>query len=386
MLYRHTFFVLSLLLVLMVGYGCNSSKKLLKRGDYYQAVLAATSKLKKSPGNNRARKALKTAYPMAVYYFKDEIQRAKASRDPWRWSVTVDAYNALNIMYEAIRSTPAALRIIGNPQAFYREYGEHKEKAAIEQYQAGEQALRINTRESAREAFFCFQKANQYVPGYLDATRKMAEAKDIATLRVVLELEPVPSRFYQVSASFFYDQVKRYARNRNQQYAFIMFYTAAEASKQQIAADQILRLQFEDFVVGQMNTVRNTETVTSEDSVKVGEVKLEGGVTQPIYNTVQAKLTTTRVEILSGGLLSMKVVDAYNHSTLYHQEIPGEYIWADAWGTFNGDERALTEEEQQLCRQKPTTPPPPQQLFVEFTRPIFDQFTSRLVYFYRGYA
>lgn len=376
-----------LLLTLIISYGCSSSKRLLERGNYYQAVLAATSKLKKSPGNGKAQKALKVAYPLAIQFFRNEIHKAEVSHDPWQWSVTVDAYQSLNAMYEAIQSTPKARQIISNPKSFYKEYGQVKEKAAMEQYQAGEKALRHNTRESARDAYYLFQKANMYVPGYRDATSKMVEAKDIATLRVVLELVPVPSRFYKVSADFFYDKVAAYVRNRDTQYAFIAFYTPGEAKRLKMTnPDQILRLQFEDFVVGQMNTVRNTETVTSEDSVKVGEVTLEGGVTKPIYNTVTAKLTTTHVEVISGGLLSMEVIDAYNHNTLYRQEIPGEYIWFDEWGSFNGDERALTKEEIRLCKQKPTTPPSPQRLFIEFTKPIYDQFTSRLISFYRGYA
>lgn len=381
-----TCFWIWLVFVLSINYSCTSSKKLLKRGNYYEAVMSATNRLKKSPGNDKAQQTLRAAYPLAVSYFKDQIQHAKASRDPWQWSITADAYQSLNAMYEAIRSTPKARQIV-KPQPFYQEYGQVKEKAAMEQYNAGERALRGNTREGAKEAYFYFQRADAYVPGYLDVKKKMAESKEIATLKVVLEPVPVSSRFYKVSADFFYDQVTQYLRNQNRQYQFIAFYTPREAQSRKIQTpDHILRLQFEDFVVGQTNTHRNTETVASEDSVKVGEITLENGKKKPIYDIVSAKLITTRVEVISGGILSMEILDGYSQAVIHRDEVDGEFVWFDEWATYQGDERALNAKEKALCKRQPTVPPPPQDLFVQFTKPIYDQIISKLNRFYRGYA
>ncbi len=376
-----------LLCMLAVSLSCTSSKKLLKRGNYYEAVVAATDRLKKSPGNNKAQDALRTAYPLAVQYFKDEIQKAKVSRDPWQWSITADAYQSLNALYEAIQSTPKARQIVSKPQSFYKEYGQVKDKAATEQYQAGEKAMRTNSRESAKEAYYLFQKANMYLPGYLDIDKKLIEAREKATLKVVLEFVTVPSRFYKVSADFFYDQVANHLRNQNRQYMFVAFYTPREAKSHKIKTpDQVLRLKFEDFVVGQTNTHRNTETVTSEDSVKVGEITLENGKKKTIYDRVTAKLVTTGTEVISGGILSMEILDGYHQSFIYRDEMKGEFIWSQEWATYQGDERALNAKEKALCKRQATVPPPPQALFVEFTKPIYDQLVSRLNRYYRDFA
>jgi hypothetical protein len=51
-----------------------------------------------------------------------------------------------------------------------------------------------------------------------------------------------------------------------------------------------MRIQFDDFSVGNSVLKEKEETVT-KDSVKVGDAKIEGK-TIPVYNTVKAKLTT----------------------------------------------------------------------------------------------
>ncbi len=371
--------------LLMIGFGCTSSKKLLKQGAYYEAVLTATDKLKKNPGHDKTQKALRMAYPLAVQHFKEQIHKAKVTKDQWQWSLTADAYQSLNTMYEAIQSTPKARQIVSNPKSFYEQYAQVKGKAAQEQYKAGDHALSDNTREGAREAYYYFQRADQYVAGYQDVEKKMREAKDKATLKVVIDPVPVPSRFYKVSGDFFYNQVTQHLKNKYGQNSFIAFYTPHEANKWGIdVPDQILELRFEDFTVGQTNTSRHTENIT-KDSVKVGEITMEDGTKKPVYGEVSAKLTTHHIQVISGGILSMIVLDGQNHGVLLNDEMEGQFTWVDEWATYQGDKRALTGEQLHLCGKRASVPPPPQDLFVEFTKPIYDQLTNRIYQYYRGY-
>lgn len=381
-MYKYCFFI-GFLGLCWVG-ACTSSKKLLERGDYYGAVLTAIDKLQKSPNNSKARQALRQAYPYAVNQLVNQAKHAKDANDPLHWSKTADAYQQINRMYEAVQRSPAAMQIISNPKNYYKEYADVKGKAAAEQYNLGEKALNRNTRESAKEAYYYFLKADEYDPGYLDVDNKIAESHYYATLKVVVEQMPVPSRYYKVSADFFQDRVAGYLRDFSGRNEFVHFYTPDEARREKLEPDQIIRLQFEDFVVGETNTFQKEKTVTSEDSVKVGEVTLSEGRKVPVFDKVTAKLTTTRVEVASRGLLSMRILDGYSQSTVYNEDLPGEFVWFSEWATYQGDERALTKEEKRLCKLRPVSPPPPQQLFVEFTKPIYEQFTSRINRFYRN--
>jgi hypothetical protein len=122
----------------------------------------------------------------------------------------------------------------------------------------------------------------------------------------------------------------------------------------------------------------------SRDSVKVGETKVNGKML-PVYNTVKAKLTTYRKELSSNGLLSMIVVDAKTNGVLTHRKFPGEYVWVSQWARFNGDERALSDDQLRICRQKELQPPGPQDLFLEFTKPIYNQLIPSVRNFYQSY-
>jgi hypothetical protein len=398
---------LFILIVAFLSVQCSSSKKLLENGNYYQAVLKATEKLRKSPGNKKAKVALRQAYPLTVEELLENIDQAEKTNVAFRWSAAADNYQLLNNMYDAIRTSPAARKVIVHPQSYHRQYGQVKNKAAQEQYTAGEQALEENTIEDARIAYRHFQQADRYVAGYKDIKRKLADAREAGTLKVVVEPQPVPSRYYQVSGDFFYKQVADFLRDYERRNEFIAFYTPQEAKRSRLEyPDQVMHLRFEDFVVGQTHTFQKEETVTSEDSVKVGEVEVEVNQSQksralsrdaesafandkktikkPVYSKVSATLTTHRIEINSGGILGIAVVDG-NNRTLLRDELRGDHVWFAEWARFQGDKRALNDHQLDLCNLQAATPPPPQQLFVEFTKPLYAQLTDRLNRFYQAY-
>src|SRR5690606_35604079 len=123
---------------------------------------------------------------------------------------------------------------------------------------------------------------------------------------------PVPGR-YHLSGGFFSDSLEEHLHTQYAPESFIQFYTPQAAAALSLDdPDQILRIQFDDFSVGNIR-IKETEENLSRDSVKVGEARVDGKVV-PVYNTVKAKLITTRKEVLSSGLLSMIVVDARTNS------------------------------------------------------------------------
>lgn len=63
---------------------------------------------------------------------------------------------------------------------------------------------------------------------------------------------------------------------------------------------------------------------------------------------------------------------------LTQEKMPDTFTWTTQWGTFNGDERALTPEQIKLCSLRDVPPPPPQDLFVAFTQPIYGQITAKI--------
>jgi hypothetical protein len=374
---------LLLLFLAVTLLSCSSGKKAYEHGNYFDAVILSVKRLRQKPDHDKSRETLKNSYPLAVEYLEGQANNEIASNSQSKWKNVIQFYSRINQMYEEIRQCPACLTIIKMPKNYYADMGLLKEKAADESYNAGINALMKGNRNDAKEAYYNFQDAQGYVPGFKDVVEYLKKAKDVATLKVVVEQIPVPLR-YSLSGDFFQDKVEEFLHNNYTERSFIRFYTAREAGAVGLDnPDQILRIQFDDFSVGNIALKEKEETLT-RDSVVVGEAKVNGK-NIPVYNTVKAKLTTYRKEVISMGLLSMVAVDAKSNSILTHRKFEGNYVWANTWAKFNGDERALTKEQLNWCKQREQIPPPAQDLFLQFTKPIYDQLTGAVRGFYQNY-
>jgi hypothetical protein len=362
---------------------CSSGKKAYERGDYYEAVMKSVARLRQNPDHEKSSEALRSAYPLAVQYYENDVKNQIASNSNYKWKNAIQSYNNINNLYEAIRQCPGCLKAVPNPKNYYAEIGPLKEKAADESYNAGIDALMKGNRNDAKQAYFNFVDVQNYVPGYKDVVEYLEKSKFEATLKVIVEQIPVPSR-YNLSGGFFQDKVEEFLHQNYTERTFIQFYTPTEAKAVELPyVDQIIKIQFDDFSVGNSVLKEKEETVT-KDSVRVGEASIDGK-TVPVYNTVKATLTTYRKELISNGLLSMVVVDAKTNGVLTHRKFNGEYVWVNQWARFNGDDRALSDEQQRMCKLREQQPPDAQNLFLEFTRPIYNQLVPAIKGFYQNY-
>jgi hypothetical protein len=362
---------------------CSSGKKAYERGNYYEAVMQAIGRLRQNPDHDKSKETLRNSYPLALEWLETDAKNQIASNSPTKWKSALQSYESINAMYEAIRQSPGALKVIPNPKNFYAEIGPLKEKAAEELYTSGINSLMKGTREEAKRAFYQFSEANAYSPNYKDVLEYQAKAKFEATVFVVVDQVAVPTR-YNLSGGFFQDKVEEFLHNNYPEKGFVQFFTPEEAKQVNLArTDQVLKLQFDDFTVGN-TTVNEREETVKKDSVKVGEAKVDGK-TIPVYNTVSAKLITTRKEVVSEGLLSMIITDAKSGGVLTHKKFPGRYVWFATWGRFNGDERALTTDQLNMCKRKEVQLPDAQSMFLAFANPIYDQLIPSIRSFYQNF-
>src|SRR5690606_8551409 len=159
---------------------------------------------------------------------------------------------------------------------------------------------------------------------------------------------------------------------------FVQLYLPQEAEQKKINPDHIIRIQFDDFIVGNTNVIQKTTSVTSKESVAVGEHIDKDGVKHTVYNRVHADFTEFKKEVISKGLVDMRIIEFSTNKILLQNKMPGQFVWVTQWALFNGDDKALTQQQKNLTRQKEVPPPAPQDLFVEFTKPILSQITDRL--------
>lgn len=368
--------------ILLIATACSTGSSSYKHGDYYKACLESIERLRSNPKNNKSQSVLVSAYPLAKKTAQREIDNALLANGTDKYDVVVYQYERLNQLADQIFNCPKALELIPQPAEYVAELSKAKQMAADQSYELGIKALNVGTLDQSRIAYQYFQNSNKYVSGYKDVLSKIDEARYYATLRVIVQ-KPYTNANFQYSADFFYNNLIAEIR-KNSQNRFIRYYTQEEAHKENMKnPHQYIVLNFEDFSVGNIRETSNTTDI-KRDSVKVGTVKVEGK-TYNSYNTVKAKLTTSRREISSGGILSLRILDAQNNQEVQRRNFTGSYVWNTSWANFKGDDRALTEEQKRMCNREPQTPPSQQDLFIEFTKPIYSQAVSYVRSVYSKY-
>ena len=360
---------------------CASPSKLYRSGRYNQAVIEAVRKLRSSPENKKSQDVLVHAYPMAVKMGLREISNASQSNSVTRYDIIIKQYEQLNYLANEIYSCPKAYQLISSPQEYHTELRQTKDIAAEHYYVQGVRALNMRTLEQAKLAYRYFVKANEYVKGYRDVISKIDEALFAATLHVIVEAPKTPERF-QFSADFFYSNLVTEMNKTNQQ-RFVHFYTPEEARNDEMNdPHQRILLDFIEFTVGNIRESKSTQDV-KRDSVPI-TVDINGQKVTA-YTTVKAKFTTYKREIISSGKLHVRVMEATNNRIAEQRTFDGSYVWTTVWGSYTGDDRALSSEQKKLAQQQPTLPPPNQDLFIEFTKPIYTQVVSYIRNVYRNY-
>ena len=372
---------LLIVVAVFVAASCASPSKLYNSGKYYQAASEAVHKLRSSPDKKENQDILLQAYPKALQMALRNIDNALQSNNVTRYDIVISQYEQMNNLAAEIYACPKAAELIPSPQEFHTELQQAKNTAAEHYYEQGIKALNERTIEQARNAHLYFVQANKYVNGYRDVIKKIDEALFAATLHVVVEAPPMLER-YQVSADFFYSNLVT-EMNKTHQQRFVRFYTPEEAQNDGLnRPNQYIMLDFMDFSVGNVSESKNTIEV-KRDSVPI-TVELDGRKTTA-YTTVKANLTTFRREVSSRGKLRVRIMDAANDRVIEQRTFDGSYVWTSVWGSYTGDDRALSAEQKKLTAKEAALPPPNQDLFIEFTKPIYAQVLSYVRTVYRKY-
>jgi hypothetical protein len=319
---------------------CSSGKSALKKGDYYDAVLQAVNRLRQNPDHKKSKEVLSTSYLMAVEYLESDAQNQIASNANFKWKNAVQNYERINYLYEQIRTSPGALKVIPNPANKYKELTEVKSKAAEETYEAGIQSMLKSSREDAKRAYFLFEETNSFSPGYRETIEMMEQAKFNATIRVIVE----PSLRNYNDWNF---EPVVFGVNPSQ---FVKFYTPQGAQEAGITKID----QFVKVVVNGYSENRPTITKRSEsykDSVKVGE-KTVNNVKVPVYEKVNGSITIFEKQITSRGSITLFIKEASSGVELRNSDLISDESWSERWGTCSGDQRAIPEKTRKLCSLK----------------------------------
>ena len=141
----------------------------------------------------------------------------------------------------------------------------------------------------------------------------------------------------------------------------------------------VVDLEFFDFSVGNISRSEKEEKVEKR-------IKIESKDSTRIrYKTYTAKLKTFTDQSSSGGALRVRIYEPATDKILSDEILPGTFLWINQYAIFAGDAEALDKQQLDLTERKVLPPPSQQDLFIEFTRPIYKQITQKLNRFFKRY-
>ncbi|MDP2115601.1 MAG: hypothetical protein Q8K69_16255 [Bacteroidota bacterium] len=365
---------------------CSTGKKSLQRGDYYDAIMKAANRLSSDPDNRKAMQVVREGYPMAVAVYQEEIDQVLTGNDQFRWKRTLEIMQTVNRMSDEIRRIPAARSLVTSIKTYTSEMADVQNRAAQEFYDAGMDALSRQTREAAKQAYYHFLNADGLVRGFKDTKQKISQAKDLATLKVVVEQIPVNGK-YEYSAQFFYDNVFQMLNQRFQENDFVHFYSPEEADKARLKyPDMVLQMGFYDFFIDRPQHFEEEKELSRQVEEKY-QVKISKDSTATRTRTVtkKGKIKILTDQVASGGLLELKAVEYQSRKILFTDKIPGQFTWQNRYGIFVGDNEVLDKELISILNNKMVMPPASQAMFVLFTKPIFNQMAEKLTNYFRQF-
>lgn len=367
----------------VILFSCKSGEKLYNQGRYDAAVEAFVKKLQRRPSDATSLQLLPQAYNAAMEYHEGRAKQALASNNDLKWEAVRNEYNSMQRLYNVIRSAPAANAVV-KPKDYSSALAGALENAAEARYERAVQLLEMGDKQSAREAYDEFTASLRLSANYKDAAQLRDQAYQMGLVHVVVSEIAISSSYFQFTADQFRDAVVRQLEQRRIS-NFVKFYDERYVRNQRdFQPDQYLEMRFNDFVVGQTYVDRYQREVSKVISVPSNQKDSTGKVIY-VDITVKATLFITRKTLASSGFLDYRITDVTNGKLLRQDRIPGSYTWQNQFGTFRGDERALSNEDKRLIGGRDVPPPSPQDLFAELTRPIYDRLASDLQGFYSRY-
>lgn len=351
MIYR--LFVLIISVSLFAG--CNSSEKLLQKGQYDRAIEKSVKKLRKKPNNDKELYVLKEAYLKANSFDMDQIEFLEREGREENYVRIYQLYQRLDNRQDKIKTLPTSLMDEFTLVDYDEKLIASKEQAAEISYQRGLEYLESGGRENARRAYYEFERVRNIYSDYRDVNELLRESRYLGTNQVLFITENnsevvLPARFeselMKIGLSELNDRWIQYSVSEDED------------------------IQYDYFIVLNINNISvaperlERETITEEKEIQDGtkyvldergNVKkdsLGNDIRVPNFITVSAEISKVRQvkEAMVGGTLDY--VDLRTDQLVKTENIGITAVFEHISASFSGDERALSKESRDLINSE----------------------------------
>lgn len=380
-----------------------TAKDLIKAGKYNQAVMNAAYALKLSLKKGQISSAqgyLNASYNRANQQNLNRIELLEENTESFEGDQTVTDLSEIVRLYKTMRNYNNILKEIPSKSfnavkkkdpGFHPEIEDYKsnittakanfekskEDAAVMHYTKGRELESDGGKLNSRMAAKRYRWADEYSPGYRDATDRYEEVRKLGTTRMgLMKFESSGSQYGDLGA-IVSDKLLNYLASKAAQLEFFEVMDRNQLDivvrEQQMALSGLMD-ESTTADIGELHGVdvllvgNVTKSLIDRQksgpvdksyskSVKVGTEKYINNKgkekERPVFATVYAtaKVHTKRADASVGG--SYKVLDVKTGQVLQSGSANGTDNWSVSWiGTFSGDKRALPS----LARKEPNYP------------------------------
>lgn len=375
-----------LLILCFIFSACTSSKKLLEKGRYDEAIEKSVKALRKDPGDSDELRVLKEAYRKANTYDLDQISFLENEGRDENWVEIYNLYTALDARQDWIKSLPSQLLHQFDLKNYDRELIASKENAAEVSYQKGIEYLERGDKQSARLAYGEFERVNYIYRDYKEVSRLMSEAHFNGTINVLFTVENNSEVI--LPRDFDYELKKVSLKELND--LWTNYDTYADTV---LNYDYYIVLDLKEIRISPESIDRNTYTETGEiqDGMKYvldenGNVKkdsLGNDIRVPNMITVSAEVTESRQHkhgYVSG---SLDYIDLNTDQLIKTEDISVEAVFEHYSATASGNEEILSDATMKKLRSRPVPFPTDEDMLMDAASLLKDQ-SKAIVYRNRG--
>ncbi len=375
-----------LLILCFIFSACTSSKKLLEKGRYDEAIEKSVKALRKDPGDSDELRVLKEAYRKANTYDLDQISFLENEGRDENWVEIYNLYTALDARQDWIKSLPSQLLHQFDLKNYDRELIASKENAAEVSYQKGIEYLERGDKQSARLAYGEFERVNYIYRDYKEVSRLMSEAHFNGTINVLFTVENNSEVI--LPRDFDYELKKVSLKELND--LWTNYDTYADTV---LNYDYYIVLDLKEIRISPESIDRNTYTETGEiqDGMKYvldenGNVKkdsLGNDIRVPNMITVSAEVTESRQHkhgYVSG---SLDYIDLNTDQLIKTEDISVEAVFEHFSATASGNEEILSDATMKKLRSRPVPFPTDEDMLMDAASLLKDQ-SKAIVYRNRG--
>jgi hypothetical protein len=340
-------YAISLLLLALLLTSCTSSRKMLERGQYDRAIDRSTEKLMKRPNNSKELEVLHEAYDLANMFDRERIEFLELEGREESWVEIYQLYEQLNRRQNKVRRLPTQIR---NQFTFYnydQEIIDSKAAAADVSYRRGLELLERGDKLSARQAWVEFDTAAQIYPGYEDTDRLMEKALYRGSNYALFVIE---NNSGMILPEYFDAELRKASlRERSTQWLTFDTFENENIDYDYVIVLNINEIQYSPERVEHRNYSESREI---EDGLRYeldrnGNVKkdsLGNDIRVPNIVTVTADITEssqTKSAFVGGAI---DFFELQSDQLIRSENISVEAVFLNKYGTFSGNEKALSEE------------------------------------------